>query len=101
MPRGELKDLTQTIQEAGLAARTLLTFAWNGSGPNPALQEAVLKEAIEIEGMVREFMEEELSSPKSSLPSKESSNEKARHNEKGGQSSSQKFSKWLGKLSKK
>ena len=94
-------DPKQTIREAGLAARTLLMFNWSGSGPSRALRDDVLKDAIEIEGVVREFLEEEFESsqfepPKTSEPGTKNVSE----SDKGGQGTS-KLPKWLGKFTKK
>ena len=89
LPRGELNDMEPTIREAGFAARTLLMLSWNRGGQTSTLKGDVLKDAVGIEGVAKELLEEESRTSKS----KEKGN--------ADTSSSKKLPKWLGKLTKK
>jgi hypothetical protein len=88
LPTGELNDMEQTIRGAGFAARTLLMLSWNRGGQTSSLKGDVLKDAVDIEGVAKELLEESRTS-------------KGKEKGNADTSSSKKLPKWLGKLAKK
>lgn len=89
LPRVELNDMGQTIRGAGFAARTLLMLSWSRAGQSSALKGDVLKDAVDIEGVAKDLLDEE------------SRTSKGKEKEHAETSSSKKLPKWLGKLTKK
>jgi hypothetical protein len=84
--------MTQKVQEAGFAARTLLMFTWsNQSGQGKALREDVLRDAVDIEGVAKDLLGDEAQAIKGK-------GKAATTNETGV---SKKLPKWLGKFTKK
>jgi len=80
--------LTQSIRDAGFAARTLLMFTWTRAGKSKALRDDVLQHAVNIEGVAKELLGDE---------SQSKGKTKANPNEGG----SKKLPKWLGNFVKK
>ena len=84
--------MTQKVQEAGFAARTLLMFTWSDrSGQGKALRDDVLSDAVDIEGIAKDLLGDEAQSIREK-------NKAATANETG---TSKKLQKWLGKLARK
>jgi hypothetical protein len=81
--------MEQTIRGAGFAARTLLMLSWSRTGQTSTLKGDVLKDAVDIEGVAKELLEEE------------SRTSKGKEKQNTDTSSSKKLPKWLGKLTKK
>ena len=84
--------MTQKVQEAGFAARTLLMFTWsNQSGEGKALRDDVLRDAVDIEGVAKDLLGDEARATKGKSNA-------AATNETGA---SKKLPKWFSKLTKK
>jgi hypothetical protein len=81
-------DMTQTIRQAGFAARTLLMFNWSRNGNGRALRDDVLSDAVDIEGVARSLLDSE---PQSSKGKGKETSER----------SSKQLPKWLSKFTKK
>jgi hypothetical protein len=65
-------------------------FTWSRPGQSQVLRDDVLREAVDIEGVARDLLEDE-------AQASQKGKEKAKENE----NTSKKLPKWLGKLSKK
>jgi hypothetical protein len=105
LPKGELSDLSLPIRQAGFAPRTIVVFRWD-HGTQGILKDEVLHEAIDIEGVVKEMLEQADASrsTSSSGSGRDKGKGKAVENREGGSSGSgggNKLPKWLNKLAKK
>jgi hypothetical protein len=99
IPKEELTDLGQTIQEAGLAARTLLIFKWTVPGNRRrVLKDDILQDAVDIENVARGLLDDEPSRKKDKGKSVVDKGKSIVTNDK---SSGVKLPKWMSKLSKK
>ena len=92
LPKGDLGDPTQTVRQAGFAARTLLMFTWNLPGRSKVLRDDVLRDAVDIEGVAKELLGHD--EPQSKTKPKD-------HSNAASSDSGKKLPKWLGKFGKK
>ena len=104
LPKGELSNLSLSFEEAGFAPRTIVIFRWD-HGTQTVLNDEILREAVDIEGVAKEMLEAETNSSPSGGSGKDKKGKgKAVENRDGSSSSAgggNKLPKWLNKLAKK